>query len=148
MKKAEITRIFLSPIVELSMIAGVFLLAYMLRGITDGIPFVQLRIPYIPYTQFIPFIISGVILWAIIFTSTGLYQLRDDTPIYEEVRMVMRSSFFWFIGYIGFVYLSTGFLFRGEIPRLIIFYTYIFSTLFSVTLRIIRHTLYSILYQK
>jgi hypothetical protein len=63
MKKAEITRIFLSPIVELSMIAGVFLLAYTLRGITDGIPFVQLRIPYIPYTQFVPFIISGVLLW-------------------------------------------------------------------------------------
>jgi exopolysaccharide biosynthesis polyprenyl glycosylphosphotransferase len=148
MKKAEITRIFLSPIIELSMVAGVFFLAYTLRGITDGIPFVQLRIPYIPYEQFIPFIISGVILWAIIFTSTGLYQLRDDTPIYEEIRMVMRASFFWFVGYIGFVYLSTGFLFQWEIPRLIIFYTYIFATLFSVALRIIRHALYSILYQQ
>ena len=70
MKKAEITRIFLSPIVELSMIAGVFFLAYTLRSITDGIPFVQLRIPYISYEQFLPFIISGVILWAIVFIST------------------------------------------------------------------------------
>jgi hypothetical protein len=57
-KKAEITRIFLSPIIELSMIAGVFFLAYTLRGITDGIPFVQLRIPYISYEEFLPFIIS------------------------------------------------------------------------------------------
>ncbi len=148
MKKAEITRIFLSPIVELSMIAGVFLLAYTLRAITDGIPFVQLRIPYIPYEQFIPFIISWVMLWAIIFTTTGLYQLRDDTPIYEEIRMVMRSGFIWFISYISFVYLSTGFLFQWEIPRLIIFYTYILATIFSVSIRIIRHTLYSILYRR
>lgn len=51
-------------------------------------------------------------LWAIIFTTTGLYQLRDDTPIYEEIRMVMRSGFIWFISYISFVYLSTGFLFQ------------------------------------
>jgi hypothetical protein len=58
MKKSEITRILLSPIVELSMIAGVFLLAYALRAVTDGIPFVQLRIPYIPYEQFIPFVVS------------------------------------------------------------------------------------------
>lgn len=90
MKKAEITRIFLSPIIELSMITGVFFLAYKLRSITDGIPFVQLRIPYISYEQFLPFIISGVLLWGIIFSITGLYRLRDDTLIYEEIRMVMR----------------------------------------------------------
>lgn len=148
MKKAEITRIFLSPIIELSMIAGVFLLSYTLRSITDGIPFVQLRIPYISYEQFLPFIISGVLLWAVIFWFTGLYRLRDDTPIYEEIRMVMRSSFIWLVLYMSFVYLSTGFIFEREIPRLIIFYTYIFSTIFSVTLRMIRHTLYSILYSK
>ena len=147
-KKAEITRIFLSPIIELSMIAGVFFLAYTLRGITDGIPFVQLRIPYISYEQFLPFIISGVLFWWIIFSSTGLYRLRDDTPIYEEMRMVMRSSFIWFIAYISFVYLSIGFLFEKELPRLIIFYTYIFSTFFSILLRVLRYTIYSILYKK
>lgn len=62
--------------------------------------------------------------------------------------MVMRSSFIWFIAYISFVYLSIGFLFEKELPRLIIFYTYIFSTLFSILLRVIRYTLYSILYKK
>lgn len=147
-KKPEIIRIFLSPIIELSMIAGVFFLAYTLRGITDGIPFVQLRIPYISYEQFLPFIISWVMLWWIIFMNTGLYRLRDDTPIYEEIRMVMRSSFIWLIAYMSFVYLSIGFLFEKELPRLIIFYTYIFSTLFSIFIRVIRYTLYSILYHK
>lgn len=148
MKKAEITRIFLSPIIELSMITGVFFLAYALRSITDGIPFIQLRIPYIWYEQFLPFIISGVILWGIIFAATGLYRIRDDTPIYEEIRMVMRSSFIWFVAYMSFVYLSIGFLFDKELPRLIILYTYIFSTVFSVLIRIMRYALYSILYAR
>ena len=44
--------------------------------------------------------------------------------------------------YIGFVYLSTGFLFEKEIPRLIILYVWIFSTLYSI---IIRLTLVSIM---
>lgn len=148
MKKAEITRIFLSPIIELSMITGWFFLAYILRSITDGIPFVQLRIPYISYEQFIPFIISWVILWWIIFTSTGLYRLRDDTPIYEEIRMVMKSSFIWLITYMSFVYLSIGFLFDKELPRLIIFYAFIFSTFFSILVRTIRYWIYTILYNR
>lgn len=38
------------------MVFCVFLLAYNLRSITDGIPFVQLRIPYIPYENFLPFV--------------------------------------------------------------------------------------------
>jgi len=62
--------------------------------------------------------------------------------------MVMRSSFIWFIAYISFVYLSIGFLFEKELPRLIIFYTYIFSTFFSILLRVLRYTIYSILYKK
>lgn len=147
-KKAEITRIFLSPIIELSMIAGVFFLAYTLRGITDGIPFVQLRIPYISYEEFLPFIISWVVLWWTIFWLTWLYKLRDDTPIYEEMRLVMRSSFIWFVAYISLVYLTIGFLFEKELPRLIIFYTYILSTLFSILIRYIRYTIYSILYER
>jgi hypothetical protein len=69
-KKSETTRILLSPIIELSMIIGVFFLAYKIRSITDGILFVQLRIPYISYEQFVPFIISGVILWGVIFSLT------------------------------------------------------------------------------
>ena len=64
------------------------------------------------------------------------------------MRMVMRSSFIWFVAYMSFVYLSIGFLFEKELPRLIIFYTYIFSTFFSVLIRFTRHTLYRILYAR
>jgi hypothetical protein len=46
------------------------------------------------------------------------------------------------------VYLSTGFIFDKEIPRLIILYAYIISTLFSLIIRYSIYTLYSILSRK
>lgn len=122
--------------------------SYYLRGITDGIPFVQLRIPYISYEQFIPFIISGVVLWAIIFGVKWLYGLRDDTPLFEEIRLVLTYSFYWFLFYLSFVYLSTGFIFQKEIPRLIILYVYILSTISSIGIRALRHYLYNLAYKR
>ena len=70
------------------------------------------------------------------------------TPIIEEIRLVLTYSFFWFFIYIGFIYLSTGFIFEKEIPRLIILYTYIIATIISITIRIIVYTTYSILFKK
>jgi hypothetical protein len=69
MRKPEFIHTLIVPILEFFMLIGVFLLAYQLRGITDGIPFIQLRIPYISYEQFLPFIVTGAILWIIMFTS-------------------------------------------------------------------------------
>ena len=112
----------------------------------DWIPFVQLPIPYISYEQFVPFVISGVIVWCILFVRGWLYSLRAHTPIVEEVRRVLTYSFFWFFVYIGFVYLARGFIFSTEIPRLIILYTYIIATTISIIVRYSIYTLYSILY--
>ncbi|MBP9812524.1 sugar transferase, partial [Candidatus Gracilibacteria bacterium] len=50
--------------------------------------------------------------------------------------------------YIGFVYLSTGFLFSKEIPRLIIGYVYILSTIFSILLRVCIYFFITFLYKK
>lgn len=44
--------------------------------------------------------------------------------------------------------MTTGFLFSKEIPRLIIIYTYILSTLFSILIRVFIYTLWGILYKK
>ncbi len=130
------------------MVVCVFFMAYFLRSVTDGIPFVQLRIPYISEEQFIPFIISGTIIWGILFSINWLYTIRPSTPLFEELQKVLKYSFLWLIVYMSFVYVSTGFIFSKEIPRLIIFYVYIFSTFFSVFLRIFIHTGMGILYTK
>ncbi len=112
----------------------------------DWIPFVQLPIPYISYEQFIPFVISGVIVWLIVGLRGWLYSLRAHTPIVEEIRLVLTYSFFWFFIYIGFVYLARGWIFATEIPRLIILYTYLIATTISILVRYAIYTLYSILY--
>lgn len=59
----------------------------------------------------------------------------------------MKQSFLWFFLYIGFVYLTTNFIFQKEIPRLIIIYVWVFSTIFSITLRILLHTVMGIFYR-
>lgn len=143
-----IRKILLTTILEVIWAIWAFFIAYSLRNMRDWIPFVQLPIPYISYDQFIPFVISGVIIWCVVFLRWKLYSLRENTPIVEEIRLVLTYSFFWFFIYIGFIYLTTGFLFTHDIPRLIVLYTYIISTIFSITIRYIIYTLYSILYKK
>lgn len=148
MKRSDITISAITLITELSGITGLFFMSYKLRSITDGIPFVQLRIPYISETQFLPFVLFGVLLWCIIFTSGKLYTHTPDKPALETVREVISRSFLWFFIYIGFVYLSTGFIFEKEIPRLIIFYVWIFSTLYSILIRLSGIGILNIFYKK
>lgn len=138
MKKAhsEILRVIFTPILDVSILFCVFIAAYNIRSITDGIPFIQLRIPYISFEQFIPFIISGIIIWLIVFTRAGLYS-HHRIPLFEEIQRVIIYALFWFLTYIGFVYLTQGFLFSKEIPRLIIIYTLIFGTIGIVIGRIL-----------
>jgi len=58
MKRREIITSFSLPFFEISGIIAIFFIAYYLRQITDGIPFIQLPIPYINQDQFFPFIIT------------------------------------------------------------------------------------------
>ena len=146
MKRHEIITSLLLPILEMGGIVGIFFIAYHLRQITDGIPMVQLRIPYISPDQFTPFIISGTLLWGSIFGIYHLYRYEPTTPLWETVRRVIVRSSMWFIFYVAFVYLTTGFIFVREIPRLIIGYVYVFSTLYAILLRYIVYTTMGILY--
>lgn len=124
-RRTDIVRIIITPLIELGLIFGAFWTTYYLRGITDGIPFVQLRIPEISPEQFAPFVFFGVILWLLIFSRARLYTTSHDIPLFEEIRRVILYASLWFFVYIGFVYLTTGFIFSKEIPRLIVIYTYI-----------------------
>jgi hypothetical protein len=90
MRKVEILRTLLTPILELTLIVSIFFFSYTLRGVTDGIPFVQLRIPYISEEQFLPFVLSGSLLWGLIFATRGLYTIRPNTPLFEETALVFR----------------------------------------------------------
>ena len=145
--RPDIFLIIARPILDIIGVFSAFWIAYYLRSVTDGIPFVQLRIPYINEAQFAPFVFAGIIIWLIIFTRAKLYS-HIKRPIFEEIRRVITYGFFWFFVFIGFVYLTQGFLFFKEIPRLMIFYTLFLATTFSVVFRSILHHLTQKLYQK
>ena len=145
--RPDIFLIIARPILDILGVFSAFWIAYYLRSVTDGIPFVQLRIPYISEAQFAPFVFAGIAIWLIIFTRAKLYS-HIKRPIFEEIRRVMTYGFFWFFVFIGFVYLTQGFLFFKEIPRLMIFYTLFLATTFSVVFRSILHHLTQKLYQK
>lgn len=148
MKRHEIIETIITPILELSWMVGIFFIAYNLRQITDGIPGIQLPIPYISREQFIPFVMSGVIFWWIVFGANWLYNHKQERPLFDTIRSVILYSGIWFIMYIWFVYLSTWFLFSKEIPRLIIWYVYVLSTLFSIILRVLVYFFLWILYNR
>lgn len=145
--RSDILRIMMVPVFEAIFWVASFYLAYNLRAITDGIPFIQLRIPYISPEQFYPFVVVGVIVWFLVFTRAGLYS-HIRLPIFAEIKRVITYSFIWFFVYIGVVYLSQGFIFFKEIPRLIIFYTLIFGTFFSIVFRGLVHILWHFLHSK
>jgi len=136
-KKNEIFRILITPIGEAILLILAFWVAYNIRSVTDGIPFMHREIDLIRPEQLIPFIATGVIIWLITFARARLYTITHDTPLFEEIRRVLVYSFFWFFVYIGFVYMTLGFIFLQEIPRLIIIYTYILITIFAITFRVI-----------
>lgn len=116
MKKNEILYTISRPILEAIVIVVVFFIAYNLRSQRDWIPGVELTMPYISIGNFLPFVIVGVIFWFIIFTEWGLYKIRLDTPFSEEIRLTLTRALLWFLLYIGFVYLTTGFLLRKRFP--------------------------------
>ncbi len=136
-KKNEISRILITPIGESILLIGAFWATYNIRSVTDGIPFMHREIDLISPEQLVPFIITGVLLWLITFSRAGLYTITHDTPLFEEIRRVLVYSFFWFFVYIGFVYMTLGFIFSQEIPRLIIIYSYILITVLSIIWRVI-----------
>lgn len=148
MKRHEIIQTIVTPIFELGWIVWIFFLAYNLRQITDGIPGIQLPIPYISPDQFYPFIVSWVFFWGVLFGMNWLYRNIWERPLFDTIRSIIVHSALWFMMYIGFVYLSTGFIFSKEIPRLIIGYVYVLSTLFSIVLRISIYLLMGFLYKK
>jgi lipopolysaccharide/colanic/teichoic acid biosynthesis glycosyltransferase len=148
MKRSESLRAILTPLIEIGVITWAFLASYSLRGITDGIPFVQMRIPYIPFADYLPFIWTWLIFWLIVFAIRWLYQLRGDTPLIEEIRSVIVGVCIWFLAYITFVYFSIGLVFEREIPRLIIIYVTILSGTGVVIVRSLRSLIYDILYRQ
>ncbi len=130
-----------SPI-DFLLIIGSFFLAKEIRLITDLIPTIQLPIKTIPSEDLWIFALSGAILFFFILAGRWLYAIEIKKTLLEEIIEIFKSAFLWFLLYIGFVYLATGFIFPKEIPRLIIFFAWGISLIAIINFRLIYHMIY------
>lgn len=108
----------LRPLIHITIIISVFFLIYKLRLITDLIPWIQLPIPAINYTETILFaIISG-------FTFIGIGILKNlyelNKPIQKYFQTYTKVRIYWFITITFIWYFGTWFIFSYWISRFII----------------------------
>jgi exopolysaccharide biosynthesis polyprenyl glycosylphosphotransferase len=129
MKKAEL--IFSAILVPLDylMLVGAALLAYSLRFYANFIPGEYTQIPL---TQFMGVLLLTAAVWLVIFAFGGLYSVRGQRRIVEEVR---RVFFACSTGLMGIIIL---FFFNRDLfaSRFIILASYIFAVFFVSFARI------------
>lgn len=109
-----------------------FFLARDLRRVTDLIPNVHLPIQTIDTTHLIQFAIVGSFLYIILSTFSGLYKMRIYQSRVQEFQDILLVSIYWFFIYVAILYLSIGFLYTDQIPRLIVLFSVIITTVFVI----------------
>ena len=50
----------------------------------------------------------------------------------QELRDILLVSIYWFFIYIAILYLSLGFIYTAQIPRLVVLFSVIISTFFII----------------
>ena len=109
--------------VEAAAVFGAFYAGREIRLVTDLIPGVQLPIQRITESQLFFFAATGAALYVLVSFFRGSYRITyDDDWGIEGFLKTVSISFSWFLYYLALAYLSTGYLTRVEIPRLIIFF--------------------------
>ena len=122
---------------EFALVVLAFFLARNLRLITDLIPRVQLPIQTINDAHLLSFSLVGAGLFVIIFSLSGLYKMRIYQSKVQEMLDVLLSCVYWFFIYIACLFLSIGFLYTVEIPRLVILFALILIIIMVTMERII-----------
>lgn len=108
-----------------------------MRLVTDLIPNVHLPIHTIATEYLIGFALVGALLFILLFTLSGLYKIRIYQSKIQEILDIFLSAAYWFFIYTALLYLSIGFLYTVEIPRLIVLFALIIGTIGIVIERIL-----------
>ncbi len=118
------------PIWHLITIVIVFLFSYNLRTITDGIPFIHLKIPLINLQETVIFVFISAILFPLIWLTKNLYKLK--WPIHNYYNKFIKVFIFWFVSITFLAYFWNWFLFINWISRLILIWWWLFSFLWLI----------------
>ena len=132
MKKVNIYFTITKIILDYLIIFWTFFIARELRLVTDLIPSINLPIQTISTDELIKFWLIGSLVLVVIFLVHGLYKFDASWWRIKEYSKVLLYSFYSFVFFTVIVYLWQGFLFSVEIPRLIIWFTFFFWSLFLI----------------
>lgn len=148
MKKYEIIFSAIKLPLDFLIIFSSFFLAKQLRLITDLIPGFSLPIKTISDESLIYFAFFWAILYVLILAIHKLYFIKITSSKVWEFLNILRYSFYWFIFFSFFIYAWTWIIYKTEIPRLIIGFTFIIWTFFVILERIFLNNLEYFLMKK
>lgn len=138
MKKHEIIFSAVKVPLDFFIIFLCFFLAREVRLITDLIPRVNLPIQTIDSSDLLLFALTGWLLYIVLLSTHGLYNIKIIHSKVKEFLDIIRYWIYWFIFFAVWVYLWNGIIYSWvEIPRLIIFFTFIFGTFWIILERIV-----------
>ena len=125
-----------------------FFIARELRLITDLILSINLPIQTIDSKSLFIYAIIWSFLITFLFSIHSLYFIKITYSKIKEFLEIVRYSFYSFIFFSVIVFLWIWFIFEIEIPRLIILFTFIISTILIILQRIILNNIQYFLLKK
>lgn len=125
-----------------------FFIARELRLIRDLIPSINLPVQTIDSISLFKYSLIWSFLIIFLFSIHSLYFIKITHSKIKEFLEIIRYSFYGFIFFSVIVYLWKWFIFDTEIPRLIILFTFIISTILIILQRIILNNIQYFLLEK
>lgn len=148
MKKNEIIFWALKVPLDFITIFISFFIAKEIRLITDFIPNISLPIQTIDNKSLFIYALIWSFLLVVLFSFHSLYFIKISSSKIKEFLEIILYSFYSFIFFSVIVYLWRWFVFKTEIPRLIILFTFLIWTFLIIVERIILNNLQYFLLKK
>lgn len=137
MKRHELVFSIIKIPLDFIIITLSFFIARELRLVTDLIPWVSLPIKTIDTKWLFIYALLCACVSVFILMSHWLYNIKITNSKIKENFDIIRFSFYSFIFFSVIVYLGRDFIYKKEIPRLIILFSFFISTFWAIIQRII-----------
>lgn len=138
MKKHDIIFWIIRLPLDFFIIFSSFFVAREIRAVPDLLPiWLNLPIKTIDNESLALFAIFWGFLYLFILSIHSLYLLKITSSKINEFLQIIRYSFYWMIFFSFFVFLWKWIVYQTDIPRLIIFYTFLIWTIWVILWRIL-----------
>lgn len=107
-----------------------------IRLVTDLIPWISLPIKEIMTPDLLFFALTWSVVYVFIMLFHGLYVNELSNSKIKEYTSIIKYWFYWFILYSFLVYFWNWYLYEKDIPRLVLIFTLVIWTFFSLSWRV------------